>query len=106
LGGNFLCSRQFEETRERTRIVPTIAYQLAHKCKSYEGALHKAERFNAVNHDVPTQLMDLLISPWQQSTRSLELPLYLIVIDALDEIKGDGGSAFLRDLLTVIDDPT
>jgi len=23
LGGNFLCSRQFQETRERTRIVPT-----------------------------------------------------------------------------------
>ena len=39
LGGNFLCSLLFEEVRERTRIVPTIAYQLAHKCKSYADAL-------------------------------------------------------------------
>ena len=104
LGGNFLCSRQFEETRELTRIVPTIAYQLARKCKSYADALHKAEKFDAVYHDVPTQLRDLFVGPWQQSTPSAKLPLYLIVIDALDEIKDDGGSLFLRDLLAAIDD--
>jgi hypothetical protein len=104
LGGNFLCSRQFEETRELTRIVPTIAYQLARKSKSYADALHDAEIFDAVNHDVPTQLMDLLVGPWQQSTRSPELPLYLIVIDALDEIKGEGGSLLLRELITVINE--
>ena len=104
LGGKFLCSRQFEETRERTRIVPTIAYQLARKCKSYADALHNAENFDAVYHDVPTQLKDLLVKPWQQSTNDPKLPLYLIVIDALDEIKGDGGSAFLRNLLTAIDE--
>ncbi len=62
-----------------------------------------AEKFDAVYHDVPTQLKDLLIEPWQQSTRSPNLPLYLIVIDALDEINGEGGSVFLRDLLTAID---
>jgi len=104
LGGNFLCSRQFGETRTRTRIIPTIAYQLARKCKWYADALHVAEKFDAVNHDVPTQLEDLLVGPWQQSTRSPELPLYLIVIDALDEIKGDGGSTFLRDLLAAINE--
>jgi len=103
LGGNFLCSRQFEETREHTRIIPTIAFQLARQCKSYASALHNAEKYDAVYHDVPTQFMDLLVGPWQQSTRSTSLPLHLIVIDALDEIKGDGGSAFLRDLLTIID---
>jgi hypothetical protein len=103
LGGNFLCSRQFEETREGTRIIPTIAYQLARKCKSYAGALHNAQNFDAVHHDVPTQLRDLLIGPWQ-STRNPQLPPYLIVIDALDEIKDGGGSAFLQELLTVIDE--
>jgi hypothetical protein len=104
LGGNFLCSRQFQETRERTRIVPTIAYQLSRKCKSYANALHNADNFDAVNHDVPTQLKDLLVGPWQQSTRSPTSPLYLIVIDALDEINDDGGSVFLRDLLKAIDE--
>jgi len=104
LGANFLCSRQFEETRERTRIVPTIAYQLARKCKSYADTLHNADKFDAVYQDVPTQLKDLLVEPWQQSTRHPESPLYLIVIDALDEIKDDGGSAFLRDLLIAINE--
>jgi len=103
LGGNFLCSRQFEETREGTRIIPTIAYQLTRKCKSYAGALHNAQNFDAVHQDVPTQLRDLLVGPWQQSTRNPQLPPYLIVIDALDEIKDGGGSTFLQELLTVID---
>ena len=36
--------------------------------------------------------------------RHPELPPFLIVIDALDEIKGDGGSGFLRDLLIAINE--
>jgi len=104
LGGSFLCSRQFEETRDRTLIVPTIAYQLARNCKWYADALHIADKFDAVHRDVPTQLKDLLVGPWQQRTRGPKLPLYLIVIDALDEIKGEGGPVFLRDLLTAIDE--
>jgi len=107
LGGNFLCSRQFAETRERTRIVPTIAYQLAHKCRSYAEALHITGKFSVVNHDVSTQLKGLLVGPWQQSveaTRGPELRPYLFVIDALDEIKDNGGSAFLLDLLTAINE--
>ena len=101
LGGNFLCSRQFQETQVQTRILPTIAYQLAQKCKSYANALHAADKFNAVNHDVFSQLKDLLVGPWQQSKATRHL--YLIVIDALDEIKGDGGSTFLRLLLMAIE---
>ena len=105
LGGNFLCSRQFQETQAQTRILPTIAYQLARKCKSYADALHIADKFDSVKLNVATQLRDLLVGPWQQSegTRGLERLLYLIVIDALDEIEGEGGSAFLRDLLDAID---
>ena len=106
LGGNFLCSRQFQETQSQTRILPTIAYQLAHKCKSYANALHVADKFDAVNHDVSSQMKGLLVGPWQlsEATRHPEPPPYLIVIDALDEIKGDGGSAFLRDLLIAINE--
>jgi NACHT domain len=106
LGGNFLCSRQFQETQAQTRIIPTIAYQLAHKCKSYASALLVADKFDTVNHDVSSQINGLLVGPWQHSeaTRHPELPPYLIVIDALDEIKGDGGSAFLRNLLKAINE--
>ena len=106
LGGNFLCSRQFQETQSQTRIIPTIAYQLAHKCKSYADALHVADKFDAVNHDVSSQMKDLFVGPWQlsEAARRAELLPYLIVIDALDEIKGDGGSAFLHDLLISINE--
>ena len=106
LGGNFLCSRQFQETQSQTRILPTIAYQLAHKCESYANALHVANKFNAVNHDVTSQIRNLLVGPWQlsEASRNPKLPPYLIVIDALDEIKGDGGSAFLRVLLITINE--
>ena len=108
LGGNFLCSRQFQDTQAQNRILPTIAYQLAHKCKSYADALHVAGNFDAVNHHVSSQMKGLLVDPWQMSEPTRhplvgpEVPPYLIVIDALDEIEGDGGSAFLRDLLKAI----
>jgi ABC-type glutathione transport system ATPase component len=77
LGGNFLYSRQFQETQVRTRIVPTIAHQLAHKSKSYANALHIAEKFKAVNHDVSSQmrvfLLDLGSYPNPHATLKLDL---------------------------------
>ena len=113
LGGNFFCSRQFQETQDETRIIPTIAYQLARNCKSYANALYAADKFNAVNYNVFRQMRDLLVRPWghlarlwqlSEATYRPVLPLYLIIIDALDEIEGDGGSAFLRDVLLPINE--
>jgi len=51
------------------------------------------------------QLKDLLVDPWQQladESSPSELPPYLIIVDALDEIDDGGGSEFLRDLLEMI----
>jgi hypothetical protein len=50
-------------------------------------------------------MKDLLVDPWQKSAskRPSELPPYLVVIDALDEIDGQGGPAFLQELLTTVD---
>ena len=108
LGGNFLCSRQFPETQLQTRILPTIAYQLAHKCKSFANALHVVDKLDAVNHDLSNQMKGLLVEPWLSEVNchpgQPELPIYLIVIDALDEVKGVGGSIFLRDLLSAINE--
>ena len=104
LVGNFFCSRQFPETQAQTRIIPTIAYQLAHKCESYADALHVANKFDAVDHEVAIQMKDLFVGPWQwsETTCPPELPPYLIIIDALDEIKDDKGPSFLSDLLKAI----
>ena len=103
LGGNFLCSRQFEETRRQIHIIPTLVYQLARKSRSYAHALHEADKFDSVDK-LHKQMKDLLVCPWQQSEsrRHVELPPYLIVVDALDEIEADGGSMFLQSLLETI----
>jgi len=55
---------------------------------------------NSVNV-LAKQMKDLLVGPWQQSAdkRADELRPYLIVVDALDEIEENGGSAFLEELL-------
>jgi hypothetical protein len=104
LGASFFCSRQFQETRLQQNILPTIVYQLAHRSRSYAQALLRANKFDSVNL-LTKQMRDLLVDPWQQSSsgRPSEIPSYLLVIDALDEIEGEGGSAFLRDLLKMID---
>jgi len=110
LGGNFMCSRLFEETKSVTRIVRTIVYQLALKCKPFADALTHSGKFDTINRGPRDQLEGLLIEPWQasESSRLANLstppPQYLIVIDALDEIDGTGGSEFLCDLLSVINE--
>jgi len=110
LGGNFFSSRQFEETRFATRIIRTIVYHLALRCKAFADALTHSGKFDTVNQNVRAQLDGLLIGPWQKSESarlaksSTPPPQYLIVIDALDEIDGIGGSEFLHDLLDVINE--
>ncbi|RXW18119.1 hypothetical protein EST38_g7742 [Candolleomyces aberdarensis] len=107
LGGNFFCSRQFEDTKYETYIVRTIVYHLALRCKAFADALRCSGKFDTVHRSVRAQLQDLLVGPWLESESTCEDPpsrRYLIVIDALDEIDQQGGSAFLRDLLDVIKD--
>ena len=102
LRANFFCSRQFEETRRQKYIISTIVYQLARQSRSYAHALLGANKFDSVDV-LSKQMMDLLVGPWQESAtnRPPELPPYLVVVDALDEVEGQGGSALLE-LLTIV----
>ena len=108
LAGNFFCSRQFEETRASKCIIRTIVYHLARICPSFANTLlggSKTIDSVMVNRNVKVQLQDLLVKPWLESRRAdtpTPAPNYLIVIDALDEIDGKGGSEFLGALLNVI----
>lgn len=104
LGANFLCSRQFEETRSLNRILPTIAYQLAYKCEPYEAALHAnvVDKSAVVEHDLSEQLQELLVVPWSNCVHPFNRSIYLIVIDALDEIDDGSGSILLSNLLMAI----
>jgi len=100
LGANFFCSRQFEETRQKKNIVPSIVDQLAHRSQPFANTLLKANKFDSVNI-TSKQMKDLLVDPWMQFVNGhrTEFPPFLIVVDALDEIENRGGSAFLEELL-------
>jgi len=104
LGANFFCSRQFEETRKRKNIIPTIVDQLALHSQPYATALLKANKFNSVNI-MSKQMKDLLVDPWMQSVsrHRAEFRPLLVVVDALDEIEDRGGSAFVEELLRMTD---
>ncbi|KAF5325080.1 hypothetical protein D9619_009645 [Psilocybe cf. subviscida] len=110
LGGNFFCSRQFPETCDSIYIIRTIVYHLALKCKPFSDALlHSNWRRDVINHNHRSQLDSLLFKPWEESetARSSDAstpPCYLIVIDALDEIAGSGGSDFLCGLIDKINE--
>ena len=104
LGANFFCSRQFEETRQKRNIIPTIVDQLARQSQPYANTLLNANKFDSVN-TTSKQMKDLLVDPWMMSGLSdhhaKSHPL-LVVVDALDEIEDRGGSAFLEELLRMI----
>jgi hypothetical protein len=103
LQASYCCSRQFEDTRRQKYIIPTLVYQLARHSKSYARALLDADNFDSVEI-LSKQLQDLFVGPWQMSAgdRPHNLPPYLIVIDALDEVDNEGGLAFLHALLATI----
>ena len=102
LGADFFCSRQFEETRRQTSIIPTLVYQPSKQSKSFHDALllHPCKHDSAAVSD--KQMKDLLVDPWKNLTEKGPAPPYLVIVDALDEIEGEGGFRFLRDLLKSI----
>ncbi|TEB21769.1 WD40 repeat-like protein [Coprinellus micaceus] len=109
LGGNFLCSHQFEETRRTTCIIRTVVYHLARRCDGFADALSRTGNFDTVHQDVGTQFQNLLVGPWQEYRSSLgpessSRSRFLILFDAIDELVDQGSSEFLNKLLAVIND--
>jgi hypothetical protein len=105
VGGSFFCSRQFSETRNSRWIIRTIVYQLALKSKAFKAALEACDRFETIDHHPGSQLVALLIEPWEKSTsarRAGNEPEYTIFIDALDELDREQGVQFLRTLFDVV----
>ncbi|KAG6889172.1 hypothetical protein C0992_006219, partial [Termitomyces sp. T32_za158] len=103
LQASFFCSRQFEDTRSRVQIIPTLVYQLAHNSKTFAQSLFDIDRLDsAIIQD--NQMKDLLADPWCSAHKTYQnLPPYLVVIDALDEIQNGEGSKFLKELLETVE---
>ncbi|QRW09280.1 WD repeat-containing protein [Ceratobasidium sp. AG-Ba] len=100
LAASFFCSRQLPECRDVSRIVPTIAYQLARYsipfCHTISPLL-KADP-DVYNKPIATQFRELITKPVNQIKGSL--PNHLtIVIDALHECDATTGTA---DILKVL----
>jgi hypothetical protein len=100
LRANLFCSRQFDETRRQKNIIPTILYQLARQSRSYAYALPRADKFDSV--DVLSRQMKDLLGSSLLETAHVNSPA-LPRRHPLDEIEGQGGSVFLRELLMTVD---
>ncbi|KAG6867473.1 hypothetical protein C0993_002343 [Termitomyces sp. T159_Od127] len=70
---------------------------------SFAKSLFKNNKLDSVNK-INKQMKDLLADPWcTVTTEFKDLPPFLVVIDALDEIKNGEGSTFLEELLKTIE---
>ncbi|KIK59121.1 hypothetical protein GYMLUDRAFT_170069, partial [Collybiopsis luxurians FD-317 M1] len=89
LAGAFFCSRQVPACREHTRIIPTIACQLAQYSCTFSEALTKELQKDTylAGREVAKQMELLLLEPWKKTTNIKKLTgvTPVIVIDALDE---------------------
>ncbi|KAH6907740.1 WD40-repeat-containing domain protein [Coprinopsis sp. MPI-PUGE-AT-0042] len=102
----FFCSRQFLDTRSVSSIVRTLVYNLALRSAPFRDALQEHGRFETVTHGPRSQLVGLLITPWEKSApqrMAANEPCYVLPIDALDELEGPGGTEFLGALFDVVE---
>jgi hypothetical protein len=102
LGASFFCSRHSRDRSNLQAIIPTLAFQLAHRYRDFRQELLKVLRANPIDGQASlcSQLENLIIHPLKEARIST-----LIVIDALDECKDkESTSAFLSLLSRYIDE--
>ncbi|CAE6536417.1 unnamed protein product [Rhizoctonia solani] len=100
LAASFFCTRSSAECRIATRIVPTIAYQLARYSIPYQSALCKIleQSPDTGSTNVSRQFELLLKEPLQQVKDAIPEHL-VVVIDALDECDDRDGVELIIDML-------
>ena len=101
LGASFFCSRDFEDRSNLRSILPTLAFQLAHRYLDFrqELLLVLAANPDVGRESLCSQMEKLIVGPFQAA----QAPT-LIIIDALDECKDqEPASAFLSILSHHVD---
>ncbi|CAE6484477.1 unnamed protein product [Rhizoctonia solani] len=100
LAASFFCTRSSAECRTVTRIVPTIAYQLARYSIPYQSALCKilGQSPDMGSNNISRQFEQLLKEPLQQVKDAMPEHL-VVVIDALDECDDRDGVELILDML-------
>ncbi|KAL5639975.1 hypothetical protein ACGC1H_006517 [Rhizoctonia solani] len=100
LAASFFCTRTSAECRDVTRIVPTIAYQLARYSIPFQSALYNilGQNPDIGSKNVLKQFEQLLKEPLQQ-VKDAMLDNLVVVIDALDECDDRNGVELVLDML-------
>ncbi|KAG8701910.1 hypothetical protein FRC09_005065 [Ceratobasidium sp. 395] len=101
LAASFFCSRSLPDCRDVSRIIPTIAYQLARLCRPFQNALCQALRNDPDigTRGILAQFENLLDKPLQKIKDTLPTGLLVIVIDALDECSDLNDAHVVLDIL-------
>jgi nucleoside-triphosphatase THEP1 len=99
LAASFFCTRMSADCRDVTRIIPTVAYQLARYSMPFQSALYDVlgKDPDIVSKDIETQFKRLLIEPLQKVKNDL-LNNLVVVIDALDECDDQSGVGTILDM--------
>ncbi|CCO35249.1 Vegetative incompatibility protein HET-E-1 [Rhizoctonia solani AG-1 IB] len=100
LAASFFCTRTSQECRDVTRIIPTIACQLARYSPPFQHHLCDAiaEEPTARSKTIEKQFELLLTGPLLKMGDAT-LKSQVVVIDALDECDDQGGVGMLLDVL-------
>ena len=97
LGASFFCSRDTEEKSNLHSILPTLAFQLAHRFSGFREFLLPVLRDNpdVGTESLNSQMERLLVGPFQATQIRT-----LIIIDALDECQDDAPTSALLSVLS------
>ncbi|KAJ7303107.1 hypothetical protein DFH08DRAFT_722238, partial [Mycena albidolilacea] len=96
VAAQFFISRNIPETVDPSKIIPTIAKQLAEFSRAAAGIIH-----DVLEHGFPPtrkkQVKELLIAPIREISKSRDV---IILIDALDELRNAANS--VKEILELI----
>ncbi|KAB5588539.1 hypothetical protein CTheo_8022 [Ceratobasidium theobromae] len=100
LGASFFCSRTSSSCSDFSRIVPTIAHQLAQFSPPFRSALHQAlsENPEVGGQNIVLQFKELLQEPLSKSKAEISKGI-VVVIDALDECGNKSGVRLMLEML-------
>ncbi|CAE6393371.1 unnamed protein product [Rhizoctonia solani] len=102
LAASFFCTRTTAECRDVTRIIPTIAYQLARYSAPFQSSLYKllGDEPDLGSKNIQKQFERLLRDPLSSAGVKDAMPGNLVIsIDALDECEDRNGVEMILDML-------
>ena len=97
LGASFFCSRDFEDRSNLRKIIPTLAFQLAHHYTRFREELLTILTANpdVGQQSLCSQMEKLIVGPF----KTTHVPS-LIIIDALDECKDEEPASAILSILS------